>query len=712
MCGRLSAVARLRRCLFLPKTVTGICAHRAPGGHGCRGSERNQMKKTAVIIAGTLAVLVVVATTLHLLVSRDAIRRQLEAVLTATFETPVSIGKLDVSTLPDALLSARQITFARRDQAPNLSVAAVHVDVSMSQIWRGEVVISELRLEDVTGGLEGLLEYIGRMSEASDDPPPVDMALRRIVASPVRLLTRQGRRLGPYEIAIQFGLEGELVAVSIARLDTLVRLNMARGEPGSVNFGFTARDWRVPYGPPLVFDRVDAVGRWLKDQGELEVQDLRMGAYGGAVAGQVRLGWGEEWLLKGQVLVEGVDTGAFLRALGRPGLTGALDWDGAFELRAPELALLLRSPELAGDFTLRNGSLRASRKAGGRAARRPALPFETLEGQIRYKPGRLELRRLQLHAPSLSRRRLGPYHVKMRMKDGGGLRSASLRREDDRVKLMIKSVGDGLEVEFGARRWTVPAGPPIRIDRLDLSGRLAEDDHLEVERIEAKLYGGKVEGKGTFSWENRLKLDLKGRVSDVDLEPLLTALGKPVMAGRFDATGETRLVAARASRLFERPVMYCDFSVRDGAIYEMDLQRAAQNLSDDYVTGGETRFDKLSGRLYLEKGMLTADDMKLTSTAFEAKGELAVDPRDELQGEIDVGLRQVSTLVGIPVQVSGTVQEPRLRPTNAAIAGAAAGTAVLGPGLGTALGIKAGQAVKKLSDFLGRNASETPPEGF
>ncbi len=670
------------------------------------------MRRTAVIVAGTIAVLVVVAIALHLLVSRDAIRRQLEVVLTATFETPVRIGKLDISTLPDTLLTARQITFARRDLAPNLSVAAVHVDVSMSQIWRGEVIISELRLEDVTGGLEGLMEYVGRMSEPGDEPPPVDMALRRIVASPVRLLTREGRRLGPYEIAIQFGLEGDLVAVSITRLDSLVRLNMARGEPGSVNFGFTAREWRVPYGPPLVFDRVDAVGRWLKDQDELEVQELRVGAYTGAMAGQVRLAWGEEWLLKGQVLVEGVDTGAFLTDLGRPRLSGALDWDGAFELRAPELAQLLDSPELAGDFTLKNGALRVSRKAHGRHAGRSALPFEVLEGQIRYKPRRLELRRLQIKAPSLSRRRLGPYDIKLQMKEGGGLRSASLRREDDRLKLLIKSADNGLKVEFGARRWTLPAGPPVRFDRLDVNGRLARDDRLKLDRIRARLYGGKIEGKGSFSWEDRLTLDLKGRVSDVDLEPLLEAFGKPVMAGRFHATGETRLVAARASRLFERPVMYCDFSVHDGAIHEMDLQRAAQNLSEEYVTGGETRFDKLSGRLYLEKGMLTADDMKLTSAAFEAKGQLAVDPRDELQGEIDVGLRQVSTLVGIPVQVSGTMQEPRLRPTNAAIAGAAAGTAVLGPGLGTALGIKAGQAVKKLSDFLGRNASDTPAEEF
>ncbi len=39
----------------------------------------------------------------------------------------------------------------------------------------------------------------------------------------------------------------------------------------------------------------------------------------------------------------------------------------------------------------------------------------------------------------------------------------------------------------------------------------------------------------------------------------------------------------------------------------------------------------------------------------------------------------------------------------AAIAGAVAGTAVLGPGVGTSLGVKAGSAVSKIKDLFGSN---------
>jgi len=57
--------------------------------------------------------------------------------------------------------------------------------------------------------------------------------------------------------------------------------------------------------------------------------------------------------------------------------------------------------------------------------------------------------------------------------------------------------------------------------------------------------------------------------------------------------------------------------------------------------------------------------------------------------------------VAIPVEVSGTVASPLVYPSKAAIAGAVAGTTLLGPGVGTSLGIKAGGAVDKIKGLFG-----------
>jgi hypothetical protein len=58
-------------------------------------------------------------------------------------------------------------------------------------------------------------------------------------------------------------------------------------------------------------------------------------------------------------------------------------------------------------------------------------------------------------------------------------------------------------------------------------------------------------------------------------------------------------------------------------------------------------------------------------------------------------------MAAIPLNVSGTVDHPVLLPTKAALAGAVAGTAILGPGVGTGLGVKAAGAVDKLKGLFG-----------
>ncbi|HAJ72183.1 MAG TPA: AsmA family protein, partial [Methylophilaceae bacterium] len=54
-----------------------------------------------------------------------------------------------------------------------------------------------------------------------------------------------------------------------------------------------------------------------------------------------------------------------------------------------------------------------------------------------------------------------------------------------------------------------------------------------------------------------------------------------------------------------------------------------------------------------------------------------------------------------PLNVSGTLDHPVVLPSNAALAGAAVGTAVLGPGVGTSLGIKASKGLDKLKGLFG-----------
>jgi hypothetical protein len=93
-------------------------------------------------------------------------------------------------------------------------------------------------------------------------------------------------------------------------------------------------------------------------------------------------------------------------------------------------------------------------------------------------------------------------------------------------------------------------------------------------------------------------------------------------------------------------------------------------------------------------------DIKISSGLLAASGHVKVKPDKELDGVVEVELKTGVSLAAIPLQVSGTVDKPSVFPTKAAMAGAVAGTAILGPGVGTSLGVKAGGAVDKIKGLF------------
>jgi len=140
------------------------------------------------------------------------------------------------------------------------------------------------------------------------------------------------------------------------------------------------------------------------------------------------------------------------------------------------------------------------------------------------------------------------------------------------------------------------------------------------------------------------------------------------------------------------------FGVQGGVLHGVDMRKAATSfVSQDGGKGGETRFDKLSGHLSIDRGTRRLTRLDIVSGSLSADGTVTISPRDELSGRINTSIKAVSVVAGsVPLNVSGTLDSPLLYPTGGTMAGAAAGTAVLGPGLGTALGVKVGQWAENL----------------
>ncbi len=246
-----------------------------------------------------------------------------------------------------------------------------------------------------------------------------------------------------------------------------------------------------------------------------------------------------------------------------------------------------------------------------------------------------------------------------------------------------------------AKDWQLPLGPQLRFDRLQATGRVA-NDKLELGSITAALYGGTAVGKADLAWQKgwRFAGDLK--VTGVELASLTQSLKlKSALTGKLDASGPFRAQAPQPAGLAEAFNAEITFDVRNGVLQGFDLASAAQSLLRRGAGGGSTQFDQLTGAMKVQGRALKLQNVRVISGVLKAIGNVDISPAKQLAGRIDTEVKGTGGLVGVPLAVSGTLDAPVLLPTKGSMAGAVVGSVLL-PGVGTSIGSTVGDKIGKL----------------
>lgn len=262
---------------------------------------------------------------------------------------------------------------------------------------------------------------------------------------------------------------------------------------------------------------------------------------------------------------------------------------------------------------------------------------------------------------------------------------------------MGRSMKVDAQVAIRNVRLNVPANFQRALEMDELQAHLtAYGTEYTLSNVSGRLYGGTLGGHGVIDMG---KGQLGGDVlcSNVSTQPLLEVLNKDVMlSGKLDSNAKLTLDLRDAAGFPHNLQLNGAFRVRDGVLGNIDLAQAASHPSKDGSKGGATRFSELSSLLSVDGSGYHFRKMKVSSGAINAEGRLDVSPQQQLDGFLDTDVKGTAALISMPLAVTGTLQEPVLRPTNSAMAGATVGTVLLGPGLGTAVGIKAGNLLHKL----------------
>lgn len=320
---------------------------------------------------------------------------------------------------------------------------------------------------------------------------------------------------------------------------------------------------------------------------------------------------------------------------------------------------------------------------------------------------RIEIRNADLDLKGV---RLREVDFDLALDANGALTEALLAADRGKLKARLVPKGRDYAVELAARNWTLPAGPPLLLTELDARGTLGKAG-LSLPSIAGKLYDGTLAGKLEVGWKEDWSIQGNLDIKAVDVKPLVAVFTRDTtLSGRLSAAPVIAMRAPSASGLAEALHVEADFHVDDGVIHDFNLAAAPRALLDkNALKGGETRFDRFSGYLIVDPAGYHLIDLQIASGVLKAEGEVSITPKQELNGIMDVALKGTSALVSTPLAIGGTVQSPLLYPSKAALAGAAAGTALLGPGLGTTVGMKAMRMTGRL--FGGKKRTpRVPPE--
>jgi len=309
---------------------------------------------------------------------------------------------------------------------------------------------------------------------------------------------------------------------------------------------------------------------------------------------------------------------------------------------------------------------------------------------------RITIDQLQLSWPDI---KLPALNMDVRLTDANSLESLKLETIDGVLNADVTPADAGYSILVNAANWTLPTGVPLLITQASLEMSL-KGSQLDIPRIDLALYNGKLTGNAKLSWLKGWHASGKLQVNNLSVKEPSSLISKSVyLSGHLSGDGQFSSMAKDASGLRDNLNAHFRFNVKEGVLNGLDLVKLASLLTRQ-SNGGETQFDEFSGILDAKGKQYALRDIKIRSGLLAASGQVKVKTNKELDGVVEVELKKGVSLAAIPLQVSGTVDKPTVFPTKAAMAGAVAGTAILGPGVGTSLGVKAGGAVDKIKGLF------------
>jgi len=301
----------------------------------------------------------------------------------------------------------------------------------------------------------------------------------------------------------------------------------------------------------------------------------------------------------------------------------------------------------------------------------------------------------------------GPFEFTLDLTAQMGLKVLNLSLEKQSFQLGVEPQNNDYVIDLQANDWAVPFEPAVRFSSLKIDG-LLQKERFHAKNIDAKAYQGNLNGNLILDWKSGWSLDSRLQIASLNVGDLLKSLDNHLLDGTASGQFTVRSNASTPEQLADAYTVSGDAQVIKGHIYKTDLEQAVRSFSKEWKAGGQTPFDEFKTHVEMTPNIIKLTGTSLKSDILGAEGHLNIYDMNNLKGELSVGLNDPTGILTMPLKVAGTVDEPKVRPTDSALAGGAVGTVILGPGVGTAVGVKAGELMGKIGSLFGSDDDKSP----
>ena len=235
------------------------------------------------------------------------------------------------------------------------------------------------------------------------------------------------------------------------------------------------------------------------------------------------------------------------------------------------------------------------------------------------------------------------------------LKSIDLITDDEALAMQITSQGSNFNIAFTGTNWALPMNTKFVFSELKAKGTIKQN-LIFFNQIDAEIYGGSLTGKAALDWSNQWSIAGNFDLINANLPKILNAFGSSASVdGKFNLTGIFSCKSTLAAALTDTPEITANFTVQNGKINGVELDRAVLSKSSQSLAGGSTRFDKLTGSMKIKDGGYQYRQVVLKSDQFYAEGNVDIQPNQDISGKINANLAAQSRRLQARFDLAGKV---------------------------------------------------------